>query len=316
MSLDDQPLKLIDCKDYVTGFFWEDVGFVELDAGVHYLEFKNADGFNAINTFTVLDEGSLVSFKRDSIELASSTPNIYILEIENSFDVIETGLIKKSNIYSSGEAVYLNEHEELNGRLDLVISGMYDVALKASTSDSDEPIILNIGNQDLNLHSDISDNGTRWLSAGPVHLDEGVNQLKVTPMDDAVIDAFILYTHEFENSPDKIFQRTDEPAEILYEQIDPTRYRVRVQANRPFMLALAETYDPLWVASSSGEQINSIPLYGVINGFYIDQTGSFEVIIEYNAQQWARFGSIITVIVIIGIIPIYLYLRQRKPKTN
>ncbi len=58
-----------------------------------------------------------------------------------------------------------------------------------------------------------------------------------------------------------------------------------------FMLAFAESYDPLWVArvdkanGTSAESIHSIPLYSVINGFYVNQTGSLDITIEYEPRK-------------------------------
>jgi len=52
------------------------------------------------------------------------------------------------------------------------------------------------------------------------------------------------------------------------------------------MLVFTEAYDPLWVAYVNGEKINSIPLYGVINGFWINQTGQLTITIEYEPQRW------------------------------
>ena len=100
----------------------------------------------------------------------------------------------------------------------------------------------------------------------------------------------MLYTSGAALTPDELFPETRPPAEISYDQIDPTRYRVRVRAERPFLLALAETYDPLWVASGPDFKVSSVPLYGVVNGFFLNRTGAYEIIVEYQAQQWARFG--------------------------
>jgi len=60
------------------------------------------------------------------------------------------------------------------------------------------------------------------------------------------------------------------------------------------MLSFAESYDPLWVCYVNGEKIHSIPLYGVINGFYINQTGYLEITIEYEPQRWFNLGCIIS----------------------
>jgi hypothetical protein len=81
---------------------------------------------------------------------------------------------------------------------------------------------------------------------------------------------------------------------LEYIRINPTEYIVKVNATKPFMLSFAESYDPLWVAYLNGEKIQSTPLYGVINGFYITQTGILEITIEYEPQRWFNYGCAIS----------------------
>jgi len=57
------------------------------------------------------------------------------------------------------------------------------------------------------------------------------------------------------------------------------------------MLSFAEAYDPLWEArvykdGRKIETVKSIPLYSVINGFWINETGNLEIIIRYKPQDW------------------------------
>jgi len=81
---------------------------------------------------------------------------------------------------------------------------------------------------------------------------------------------------------------------ISWTKLDPTKYTVQVNATEPFVLSFAEAYDPLWVCYVNGEKIHSIPLYGVINGFYINQTGYLEITIEYEPQRWFNLGCTIS----------------------
>jgi len=65
------------------------------------------------------------------------------------------------------------------------------------------------------------------------------------------------------------------------------------------MLSFAEAYDPLWEARiyKDGEKIEtvkSIPLYSVINGFWINETGDIEIVIRYKPQDWFEIGLAIS----------------------
>jgi hypothetical protein len=124
---------------------------------------------------------------------------------------------------------------------------------------------------------------------------------------------------------DEIFSSQTEhsPAYLAdYKKIDPTKYEVNIKnATRPYILSLAETYDPLWMASyninSNGPnytefkdhndnrnnfKIPSIPLYSVVNGFYVNKTGDYTITIEYQPQKWFIQGALISIITAISIL--------------
>ena len=79
------------------------------------------------------------------------------------------------------------------------------------------------------------------------------------------------------------------------------------------MLVFTEAYDPLWVAYVNGEKINSIPLYGVINGFWINQTGQLTITIEYEPQRWFNLGCIISLTTLLACTT-YLIITHIKQK--
>ena len=78
------------------------------------------------------------------------------------------------------------------------------------------------------------------------------------------------------------------------------------------MLSFAEAYDPLWEARvyKNGkliERVRSIPLYSVINGFWIDETGELEIVIRYTPQDWFELGLAVSVTTFIGCIGYLVY---------
>jgi hypothetical protein len=85
-----------------------------------------------------------------------------------------------------------------------------------------------------------------------------------------------------------------------YLKINPTLWKVQVNATKPFMLSFAESYDPLWEArvykdGKLVEKVKPVPLYGVINGFWINTTGdNLEIVIRYTPQDWFEIGLVIS----------------------
>ncbi|MDO8634569.1 MAG: hypothetical protein Q7K34_04730 [archaeon] len=103
-----------------------------------------------------------------------------------------------------------------------------------------------------------------------------------------------------------------------FEKINPTRYKVSVKSNKPFMLVFSESYDPFWVAYTKDvESIKPVQVYSVINGFWVDQIGEFEIIVEYMPQRWFYIVSIIEIFTILGIVMFLFYsgVKNKKIKT-
>jgi hypothetical protein len=132
------------------------------------------------------------------------------------------------------------------------------------------------------------------------------------------LDSVVIYStnKKQETLQDVFAPKVDAPAQITeYQKIDPTKYIIKVNAQKPHLLVLAEPYDPLWAAHTSGDnnnfKVNSIPVYSMTNGFYINKTGQYTLTIEYQAQKWFYEGSTITIITI-AILAGYLLWKGRK----
>jgi hypothetical protein len=182
---------------------------------------------------------------------------------------------------------------------------------------------------------------------GSTYLDEGKYEIKIYSNSESKIDldSIVVYSNNEDNKYDfpSIFSADLERHETLdgilnpkvehmpaylveYKKIDPTKYEIKVEnATRPYMLSLAETYDPLWMASYSppgriydnGEsnhdddandsRIPSVPLYSIINGFYINKTGDYTLTIEYEPQRWFIQGAFVSIITTISILIVLIF---------
>jgi hypothetical protein len=163
----------------------------------------------------------------------------------------------------------------------------------------------------------------------------GTNKIRYEPIED------VFDSNADTNSNSDIGSH---PAYIeKYEKIDPTRYEVDIRnATRPYIMSFAESYDPLWVAyvddstsnpngndklninknnnsSSKIEEenntfkIRSVPLFSTVNGFYINRTGNYSLVIEYEPQKWFLQAGIVSVAALILSITV-LVIQERKLK--
>ena len=144
------------------------------------------------------------------------------------------------------------------------------------------------------------------------------DDISVYPVKD-YLDVIWLYTTRNNETINELFKTNETPASIMeYTKINPTKYEVKVNATEPFMLSFAEGYDPLWEARiyKDGEKVEvvkSIPLYSVINGFWVDETGDLEIETRYKPQEWFEMGLWVSVTTFIGCIG-YLFYDWRRGK--
>lgn len=103
----------------------------------------------------------------------------------------------------------------------------------------------------------------------------------------------------------------EHPQKIInVQKINPIKYNLRINTTEPFMLVFVGAYDPLWTSYINGKEYKSIPLYSVINGFWIEETGNLKVTVEYKPQRWFYYGLSISVVAMIYLI--ILLIKNRR----
>ncbi|MBU5689243.1 MAG: hypothetical protein KQA41_03400, partial [Candidatus Aenigmarchaeota archaeon] len=100
---------------------------------------------------------------------------------------------------------------------------------------------------------------------------------------------------------------------IEYTTLNPTLYIVKLSINNTSLIGFSESYDPGWEArvykdGKKVETVKSIPLYGVINGFWINTTGeNLEIVIRYKPQDYFELGLAISGITFFSCIGYLIY---------
>jgi hypothetical protein len=136
-------------------------------------------------------------------------------------------------------------------------------------------------------------NATTWF--------DDIRIINDTDLDNYKIDMIVLYKNSENMNPEEMFNNPPVAQITSYKRIDATKYEVRGSSSAPFVLGFAAAYDEFWIARINGEKTSrSIPLYATANGFYINITGDFLVVIEYEPQKWFTIGMSITGISIVG----------------
>jgi hypothetical protein len=102
-----------------------------------------------------------------------------------------------------------------------------------------------------------------------------------------------------------------------YKKISPTKHVIKISnATKPYILSFAESYDPLWAVHTEDDNKNftasNVPLYSMINGFYINKTGDYILTIEYEPQKWFTEGVLVSLATLIVLTGYSIMQWQRK----
>ena len=326
IKIDNRTISL-NTKNQLNKFLWQDLGNFYLKKGKHDLILENIDGFNAVNLFVLVPQKEYIKTKKEVERLIQNKTIIYLFEAESDLyrgnikvpDVVfENGCllgtpeIVNNQDLSNGEALEFNADGKAWQSVDIIKEGYYRIGARLEGK-----FEIKIGNYIFVVHSPSLD----LKYTPPFYLRKGKYYLQILPKGyKPILDTVYLYSVNDKNSEatlEDIFKTKDFPAEVKnYKKINPTLWKVKVNAKRPFMLSFAEAYDPLWEAriyknGKKIEKVKSIPLYSVINGFWIDQTGDLEIVIRYKPQDWFEIGLVISALTFIGCIG-YLFYDWRK----
>ena len=306
LYLDGTQIEIIDTKDQINRFTWKKIGTYNLDRGKHTLTLENREGFNAVNLFALIPQEEVAELEETVESLIQNKRIIYILEAESDMYRENSSVSNKyGGEASNGEVLELTLLSRVWNELEILKPGNYTIVIRSK------------GNLDVKIdEKEYTANTTQldWTYLGPVSLDKGKHEIFVYGYQPSDLDVVWLYSTQKENETlEDIFTPKENPAEIIsYQKIDPTKYIVEVSATKPFMFAFAEAYDPLWIAHVNGKRIESIPLYSVINGFWINQTGQLEITIEYEPQKWFYYGSAISITTLLGSVAYLVWDWKKK----
>jgi len=139
-----------------------------------------------------------------------------------------------------------------------------------------------------------------------------LDNIKTYSFTNSYLDFLYIYNSKENNRLEDIFNQNDLSAKIIgITKVNPTKYIIKIKANEPFMLAFTESYDSLWRAYENGYEHHSMPLYSVINGFWINNTGEYEITLRYKTQDFLEIGFIVTMITLIFCIS-FLFISWKK----
>jgi uncharacterized membrane protein YfhO len=94
---------------------------------------------------------------------------------------------------------------------------------------------------------------------------------------------------------------------IKTTKIDSTAYEVEVSNSQGwFNLLFKQTYSPLWRATIGKKTLSHFKHLENLNGWKVDQEGSFKIKIEYLPQKYFKFGVLCSLVSLLAVLIINL----------
>ena len=96
--------------------------------------------------------------------------------------------------------------------------------------------------------------------------------------------------------------------------------KFKLESNQEgYWIILSQNYHPLWNFKKGIEYFKPVPVYSMVNGYYVEPDWG-DLHIEFRGQEYFRWGLWVTVITVLSLSIVFLILtekdNERKDKTN
>jgi hypothetical protein len=291
LNLNGKSLPL-ETRSHLNRFIWTDLGTLSLSEGTQTLSIENRNGFNALNLIALIPAEKYEEYKAEFANSLRDKDIIHIFEAESdfNFDRNAASPVVQSINYSNGKALKLSNQDTASTKFEILKDGKYNLTFYGKGT-----IIVDIDRmttRTINLEGGVA-------HVEPITLNSGNHSIEIAPASGtnfSYLDSISMDLIMPDKGQSSLVQQQDENAIIRYYKVDPTNYEVNIKAESPFMLAFAEAYDERWTAevetpSGVNKIYKPLPLYGVINGFWIDTEGEYVIHIKYAPQQIFYIGA-------------------------
>ncbi len=146
------------------------------------------------------------------------------------------------------------------------------------------------------------------IDLGSVNLRNSNHNLKIRALENTHLGNILISNTAQGKSIRESLEQIHHKARIIeYKQDNPSLWKISANASTPFLLAFAAPYDSGWQAKVQDKAYGSIPLYGFINGFWVNQTGLLDITIEYEPQRWFNYGLVISLTTVLACLTYLTY---------
>jgi len=302
-------------RSQINGFAWKNIGVFNVTSGMHVLTLENVEGFNSVNLIAIMPEKKASEMNRKFESTLQSKDLLYVFEAESDMFRENCSVLNGYGVEASnGVVVEFTSGSRVFRSIELACSGNYTFLVKGLGN-----MLFRVDGSYCECEVDLKEFG--WGFFGPVSLSSGKHEIEVSSLSGntrAELDVlWLLKSNENYGFWDEPTLDAVRPRILSVKEIDPTKYVVEIDVDEPFMLCFSDVYDPTWTASFNGRTVESVRLFGVVNGFWIDADDEVVVTIEFQPQRWFYIGltiSLTTLIILATSISYVWWTRKRKKK--
>lgn len=229
------------------------------------------------------------------------------------------GLTDVGTIHPTSNVLVYGVPVEASTQIFVPVAGRYIVALRVATGPDYGCLVIKINNNSYVINATSQESTDfEYRYVGPIDLSVGQNNITIATETPSAfkIDNLLIYSlkdSEMSLQVNNLFNDLSDSASLNFSKINPSKYVVHVKADRPFFLVFDESYNPLWQAYSGNHSFTHSISYSFLNGFYINETGEYDLVIEYVPQGYKFLGIALSAVVFSAMI-IYLCIYPLSKK--
>ncbi len=308
IKLDDQNFSLTTRGTNNTVFRWHEVGSGNFTAGSHTLTIIAKSGTNAVNLVAIANVADFNAAQDGATALIKQSKLAQIQKLDAA------AFQRQSLTNLVGTATW-----------DIPVTGSYRPSIHVPAGATLSKIAITIDATRIVQSLDVPQTGASsgqgtWSDLSSLNLTAGPHQVSLE-LQEASGQSSSNYTFPLDyvlltrgDQPlSQLWQTQTQPATLTYDYLSPTKYLVHIKnATRPFDLVFAEAYNNNWTATYAGVKgQRPETAYEMVQAYQINQTGSFDVTIEYRTQKYVYLGMLVSAVGLLVIIGALVLFRRR-----
>lgn len=190
----------------------------------------------------------------------------------------------------------------------------YFVYMRYYVNEQGGKISLLIDDSNYSFKTQNKSNSFKWIIVDSLNLTKGIHSIKI--INDYGLNAINLFsiTEDIlkENCVNITFNGTNF---VESSQISEVSYSLKLNLTSPTYLIFNNDYNPFWLLKIDGEYIVPKKVKDSYNIYFINQTGNFEALLEYDLQKYYYIGIFLSLVFLFSFL-IWKTLKYSKVMQN